>query len=124
MNSTIDQFNKIAHQLLEELSEITDSPKIKMGKSVLRTIIEKNPEHPIEQFILKLLPFKEHIFSKNEVFFLEEDFSDDESLISELLKMKYLWKRLSGDNKEIVFQYLIQLSIASEYYLKVFLEKN
>jgi hypothetical protein len=125
MDNTIEQFNTIAYQLLEQISDIVDTPKVKMSKSVFKTVIEKEVQKPIEQFIIHLLPHKEHIFLKNEQFFLNYNISDNEqSYITDLIALKPLWERLSDENKTIIFNYLIQLCNASEYYFKLYTSHN
>ena len=126
MENTITQFNKISFQLLEELSEMTDLPKIKMGKSVLRNMIQTEPEKPIERFILEVLPHKKEILDKNEEYFInyQVESNDEQSFVKELITMKSLWSSLSEENRNIVFQYLIQLCKAGEHYFKLFLENK
>lgn len=125
MENTITQFNKISFQLLEELSEMTDLPKIKMGKSVLRNMIQTEPEKPIERFILEVLPHKKEILDKNEEFFINYQVeSNEQSFVKELITMKSLWSSLSEENRNIVFQYLTQLCKAGEHYFKLFLENK
>jgi hypothetical protein len=126
MENTITQFNKISFQLLEELSEMTDLPKIKMGKSILRNMIQTEPEKPIERFILEVLPHKKEILDKNEEYFInyQVESNDEQSFVKELITMKSLWSSLSEENRNIVFQYLIQLCKAGEHYFKLFLENK
>jgi len=125
MENTITQFNKILFQLLEELSEMTDLPKIKMGKSVLRNMIQTEPEKPIERFILEVLPHKKEILDKNEEYFINYQVeSNEQSFVKELITMKSLWSSLSEENRNIVFQYLTQLCKAGEHYFKLFLENK
>jgi hypothetical protein len=125
MNNTTDQFNVILFQLIEELAEITDSPKFKLARNVYKTLIEKEPSKPIEQFIIKILPIKEHVYSKNEKFFInytEKDSTDEQSVITQLITMKPVWTKLTAENREVIFQYLVQLCRASEHYLQLYLQ--
>ena len=125
MNDTTTQFNVILFQLIEELAEITDSPKFKLARNVYKTLIEKEPSKPIEQFIIKVLPIKEHVYSKNEKFFInytEKDSTDEQSVIHQLITMKPLWTKLTVENRDVIFQYLVQLCRASEHYLQLYLQ--
>lgn len=122
MNNIIEQFNIIAYQLLEEIAEIIDTPKAKLSKSVFKTIIEKDPKKPIEQFIIHFLPHKEHIVSQNETFFMTYEIEGDEEVMK-LISLKPIILNLSTENKKIVFNYLIQLCKASEYYFKLIITK-
>jgi hypothetical protein len=117
MNNIINQFNVIAYQLLEELAEIIDTPKAKLSKSVFKTIVEKDSKKPIEQFIIHFLPHKEHIVSKNEKFWINHEIEGDEEVMK-LISLKPIILSLSTENKNIVFNYLLQLCKASEYYFK------
>jgi hypothetical protein len=125
MNNTTDQFNVILFQLIEELAEITDSPKFKLARNVYKTVIEKEPSKPIEQFIIKVLPIKEHVYSRDEKFFInytEKDSTDEQSVITQLITMKPVWTKLTSENKDVIFQYLVQLCRASEHYLQLYLQ--
>jgi hypothetical protein len=124
MENTKEQFNQTFFQLIEQLAEITDSPKFKMARNVMKTVIEKEPSKPIEQFIIKILPIKEHVYNRNESFFLNythKDSPDEQSIITQLITMKPLWAKLTVENKDIIFQYLVQLCRASEHYLQLYL---
>jgi hypothetical protein len=125
MNNTTDQFNVILFQLIEELAEITDSPKFKLARNVYKTVIEKEPSKPIEQFIIKVLPIKEKVYSRDEKFFTnytEKDSTDEQSVITQLITMKPVWTKLTSENKDVIFQYLVQLCRASEHYLQLYLQ--
>ena len=126
MENTIEQFNDIAYKLIVDLAEITDSSKIKMSKSVFITIVEENPSTPIEKFILNILPHKEHILSKDTEFFINYKFDEieEKSVLKDILSLKSLWNNLTETDKDNVFEYLLQLCNASEYYLKLFLKKK
>lgn len=126
MENTVQQFNDIAYNLIVDLAEITDSSKIKMSKSVFKTIVEENPEKPIEKFIINILPHKEHILNKNTEFFINYKFNEveEKSILKDILSLKSLWNNLTETDKDNTFEYLLQLCNASEYYLKLFLKKQ
>lgn len=121
--------NKLNEFLKELISTFPEDPDFKLFQASVRVIKLANEKKPLELFNSGLTPeYKENIRSKNEKFFLDNDYSDvlsnpnltntDDDVNNKLInKLKGYWSKLDEDNKNIVWQYFtILLKICDKAY--------
>ena len=121
--------NKLTEFLKELISTFPEDPDFKLFQASVRVIKLANEKKPLELFNSGLTPeYKENIRSRNEKFFLDNDYSDvlsnpnltntDDDVNNKLInKLKGYWSKLDEDNKNIVWQYFtILLKICDKAY--------
>ena len=121
--------NKLNEFLKELISTFPEDPDFKLFQASVRVIKLANEKKPLELFNSGLTPeYKENIRSRNEKFFLNNDYSDvlsnpnltntDDDVNNKLInKLKGYWSKLDEDNKNIVWQYFtILLKICDKAY--------
>lgn len=121
--------NKLNEFLKELISTFPEDPDFKLFQTSVRVIKLANEKKPLELFNSGLTPdYKENIRSRNEKFFLDNDYSDvlsnpnltntDDDVNNKLInKLKGYWSKLDEDNKNIVWQYFtILLKICDKAY--------
>jgi hypothetical protein len=121
--------NKLNEFLKELISTFPKDPDFKLFQTSVRVIKLANEKKPLELFNSGLTPdYKENIRSRNEKFFLDNDYSDvlsnpnlnntDDDVNNKLInKLKGYWSKLDEDNKNIVWQYFtILLKICDKAY--------
>jgi hypothetical protein len=121
--------NKLNEFLKELISTFPEDPDFKLFQASVRVIKLANEKKPLELFNSGLTPdYKENIRSRNEKFFLDNDYSDvlsnpnltntDDDVNNKLInKLKGYWSKLDEDNKNIVWQYFtILLKICDKAY--------
>lgn len=125
MNSTTryyEMFNTTIDNLITDLIKtFPNDTSFKLFKATLKIIKVTSVKKPLELFNIALTDeYKQNIRDKNEVFFLENDYSEvlnnpelnkeknnDKNNISDQLinKLKNNWKDLNEDNRKIVWEY-------------------
>lgn len=121
--------NKLNEFLKELINTFPEDPDFKLFQASVRVIKLANEKKPLELFNSGLTPeYKENIRSRNEEFFLDNDYSDvlsnpnltntDDDVNNKLInKLKGYWSKLHEDNKNIVWQYFtILLKICDKAY--------
>ena len=121
--------NKLNEFLKELISTFPEDPDFKLFQASVRVIKLANEKKPLELFNSGLTPeYKENIRSRNEKFFLDNDYSDvlsnpnltntDDDVNNKLInKLKGYWSKLDENNKIIVWQYFtILLKICDKAY--------
>ena len=81
----------------------------------------------IQQFIAEVLPYKQKIINKDESYFLNieseitSSISEEkkESTLSEILRLKNVYKSLEFESQQEVWNYFQALIVLSEEYLTV-----
>lgn len=117
----ITEFNDKLLVLIEGLAKATNKKLIINNFGLLKRIINKNPNRPIENFIFYMLPHKPEIDSENENFFLTYEIKTNNlnsSFIKNIFEFKNIWYKLNDENKSTVKNYMKYLcSISQEYFL-------
>lgn len=115
-NSNALRFNKIVDKFLTDLQSILPEEKdITILKSQIAVTTMLFEGKVLQSFIETVYPFKEHIMSKNEDFFLGDEISDKKDYLSEALHLSDLWKnKLSENNKEIIWKYFQVMTVLAE----------
>jgi hypothetical protein len=117
----ITEFNDKLLVLIEGLAKATNKKLIINNFGLLKRIINKNPNRPIENFIFYMLPHKPEIDSENENFFLTYEIKTknlNSSFMKNIFEFKNIWYKLNDENKSTVKNYMKYLcSISQEYFL-------
>lgn len=117
----IKTFNSILESFLSQTTDTVGTSYYSYFKKIIRV----NSLLPIENGITQLLPFKNRIFNKDETYFKnEQNYIDkvnipmanlsNDTIISEIFKLKDIYDKLDSDSKENVWailQALVQLCI-------------
>lgn len=124
INENINDFNSVTKQFMEELSLICPNSIITSNIDLIDKILQKHKTAIIDQFALHILDYKDQLDNKNEDFFISNTFSDktqdNKTLIGLILELKTIWKSLSDNNKNKIFEYLQVLCYyAREYVLYI-----
>lgn len=104
-------FNKIFISLIDDcILVFPNDMELKKYKKGARILDQFNPKKPYAVFKTYSTPFREYIDTKNEQFFLKNDYSNikevDDDVTNFINKIKKLWSELTEDNKEKIWKYL------------------
>lgn len=126
MNRTIlTAFNNTLNMFIEELiSSYPQEREFVLFKNTIALIRKANPKKILVLFNEYIEPYVVNIKDKNEVFFLNESYSD---LVEENVKdtnnawrfidnLKQYWRKTSETNKDVIWKYLNTLITLSEKY--------
>lgn len=126
MNKTIlSAFNNTLNMFIQELiNSYPQEREFVLFKNTISLIRKANPKKILVLFNNYIEPYVNNIKNKNEVFFLNETYSD---LVEENIKdtnnawrfidnLKQYWKNTSEINKNIIWKYLNTLITLSEKY--------
>lgn len=128
-NEIIQLFNQKAYDLFDNLLMITNSInpnndyKISSYRYLLDTAIKTNAKVPIDQFALAVLDIAPEIYDENEEFILNMQIKDlqvekqtNEFDIIKSDKFKNIWRKLSSDNRKILKDIIMMLTVYSHAY--------
>ena len=126
MNRTIlTAFNNTLNMFIEELiSSYPQEREFVLFKNTIALIRKANPKKILVLFNEYIEPYVVNIKDKNEVFFLNESYSD---IVEENVKdtnnawrfidnLKQYWRKTSETNKDVIWKYLNTLITLSEKY--------
>jgi hypothetical protein len=105
-NSKFEEFLK---DLIETFPEDKDFVMSKQSYCLLKMLDETKPFYMFRVYCMK---YKEQIMTRDERFFLDHDFAeeqaDDQTNLSEdlLHKLKGYWMNMSSSNRDTIWQYL------------------
>jgi hypothetical protein len=111
MATNLSKFNEQVLNFLQEMRDLfPEDKKLSTFYHTVEFMKKTNPREIMIQFKNFVYPFREKIISKDESFFINNDFSDsvnNDSSISEMLRIKEIWNsnRLSPNDKECVWNY-------------------
>ena len=112
----IDMFNRKLCEFIDDLTcsfpELND---FKLFKNMLELAIyidKKSPHKMFDNTVAKL--YRDKIISKNEDFFLDEQYNTAYNDINLINKLKTVWKTIDNSNKEIIWQYMNVLLILND----------
>jgi hypothetical protein len=119
--SVYKAFNNVFLSLLEDCILVfpndPDFKKYKKGAKLLDTF---NPRKAAQVYKDYSAVYREKINTKDEGFFIQNDYSDiqevqeDNEIVKFIEKIKSCWLKLSVENKEKIWKYLQTLSILSD----------
>ncbi len=122
-------FNKKATLLIDELSRIFPDSIIALNSKDLKKMTLNDSCILINFFVINVLPDKEKIYAKDVNYFKSVKYETkykidkDESLIIDQLRK--LWDKLSPQNQNHLFDYLIYLCKKTDIYFdNIYLNKN
>jgi hypothetical protein len=126
MATTLKKFTGQLYQLIDDICELFPSEtEFKMWREGLDLMAKANPARLMESFIYYVMPLRERILSKNEDFFMGNDFKktvnsaagDDMSVLHGHLAR--LWKTsLTAEDKETIWKYFQVLVVLAERYIQ------
>jgi hypothetical protein len=111
MATNLSKFNEQVLNFLQEMRDIfPEDKKLSTFYHTVEFMKKTNPREIMLQFKNYVYPFREKIVSKDESFFINNDFSDsvkNDSSISEMLRIKDIWNsnRLNPNDKECIWNY-------------------
>lgn len=121
---TASLFNEQLINFLEDIQKIYNDNDVETTISLIKDGVKFNAKLIIEQFILKVLPFKEKIYEQDEDFFLSMDLNKHigggQNELQKIMKFTKVWTKLSSDDKQIIFDYMKVLIHYTEEYFKLF----
>jgi len=104
------KFEEFLGDLITTFPEDKDFRDFKNSFNLLKNIDDKKP---IQIFQMYAPMYREQLLSRNEQFFLQNDYSElskEKNITSELIgKLKNYWVELNEENRDIVWKYLIIL---------------
>ncbi len=108
MSSTIESFNEITLDFLNQMAPLTG--KQYYYKYLLA--IKFNSAYGINSFIENVLQFKENILNRDENFFLNKDL--DTEYINDIIGIKEIYHTLDHKSKKSIWEILTALVYLSE----------
>jgi hypothetical protein len=119
----IKDFNSSLGELLDFLKVKSPESIILKNVDVVKSAIDKNPEKPIEQFVIYVLKYKDQIDKGDEDFFLKKDYADDikgvkdkSSSLADVLSFKTIWGGLKDDDKNFIKMSMQILAFCAQQY--------
>lgn len=119
----IKDFNGSLGELLDFLKVKSPESIILKNVDVVKSAIDKNPEKPIEQFVIYVLKYKDQIDKGDEDFFLKKDYDDDmkgtenkSSSLADVLSFKTIWNKLKDDDKNFIKMSMQILAFCAQQY--------
>jgi hypothetical protein len=120
MTTPTSMFVKQLSSLCNELSEMyPEDVDIRTAKKLVDTLKSANPKLLVKSFTDYVLPYKDHILSKNDSFFISDlDYSkidgvDEKNLVTAMNLKKY-WSSMSDNSKETLWTYFKVLVVLAE----------
>ena len=123
MVTNLTKFNKTISQFIDNMIEaysddIYYKKELEIFKMKFEVLKQTNPQKCLENFLVKLYPYKKQIMEEDEKFFLEKDYSNDtnnEENLMKALKLKELCQKdMSPELKKNIFTYFKVLIVLSE----------
>lgn len=119
LNAFINQLEGFVNEILMVFPDDKDFKVLSNSISLLR---KTNPRSILTLFLTSIIPYKKFIMSKDEIFFLEHEFSNDNmnidveknDIVDMTVKLRGLWSNLSEKNKEMIWKYFQVLIILGE----------
>ena len=124
----IKEFNLILETFLSQLSPLIGTTYHHYFKQLTKV----NAILPIQQFSNNVYPYKKKIIEEDESYFtdtssrkndiddMQEYFkTDEETTLSEILRLKDIYYKLNEDSRKEVWSYFKALTILSEDYIKL-----
>ena len=107
------EFNNILLILIKQLA-----PYIGTGYAVkFETVISTNVVLPIEQFLVHALPLREFIENKDSNYFYNNNFTDDNDILCEILRLKDIYLIIDDESKDNIWEYLQAMLILGDSYI-------
>jgi hypothetical protein len=117
-NVFYERFNEQAYTFMKELAEtfpqINEFNRFKSALNVLRNVNIKTPQSFFNTYILST--YRDMLLKKDETFFLQEEKFGirDEYWFDFINQLKYMWKTLEQDNKDVIWKYFHVLILLSD----------
>jgi len=113
--SLISAFNKNLFDFVDELTEkFPEDENLPYYKNMLLLLKKTNPKQIVLYYKQYIEPYNQYIFSKDESFFLNNDYGEDKGgnqwSLLEGMRMKVLWKEMSDISKNACWEYFNLLS--------------
>lgn len=109
----IDTFFHQFGEFMDQLSKVfPNDPDFHAYKMGIQLFHRTNPAMVLNAVGKHVFPFEQTIRSKNDDFFVKnefQDYADDDTVMTIIRKLKGLWVSLSDRNREIVWTYIILL---------------
>ena len=116
----IKDFNSSLGELLDFMKDKSPDSIILKNVDLVKSAVKKNPEKPIEQFVIYVLKYKDEIDKGDEDFFLKKDYSEDmkgaSTSLSDVLSFKDIWKKLEDNDKSFVKTSMQILAFCAQQY--------
>jgi hypothetical protein len=118
-------FATVLTQLVPQVALLSNHALLNNYKQDIIDYIKKNPRLVMDHFVAEVYyntkgEYRKHMVSKNEDFFLNQTFSDDQDVVKYIFQFKSFWGNLSQKNKDILMFYMITLcSYSDTRYLAV-----
>jgi hypothetical protein len=121
-----EEFNKIFLNMLNFLYEKTGNTKLRKFYLLINNTLEEeeNKNKYIENFIIKVLQYKDEVFKKNDTFFLNLEIESSLFTNKEVNNFKQLYKSLNTKDKNIIIDNFIKMTILSENYFLNYLSTS
>jgi hypothetical protein len=133
LEEIVNNFNLQLEELFNVIELIYTNENIKRYKLMVKTVIKLNAIKLIEQYVIHAVPFAEHIYNKNEDFFVTQSTEDikeklgqtklkkelHETSVFEVLKLKTIWFTLDIETKDILWEYFQLLTFYAQEYFKL-----
>lgn len=126
MANNIKEFNNQLEDFLDYIILICPADdklvknKMCKYKTLFSTTKKINKTLVIDNFILNLLCYEEQINSRDENFFVKFDIDgnikDNDKLVFQLTQLKKIWHKISEEDKQKVFDYLIVITYWARQY--------
>ncbi len=108
MNNIIKDFNQISVDFLEQTSKIAGIKYLTKFKLMTRI----NSVYAIDRFIVNVLPYKQFIIDKDELFFLNKEVSED--FVKDVEWIKDVYFQLDDASKENIWNIVLALVCLAE----------
>lgn len=115
----LNNFNNTLLSLASQLSIVCPNTLISNNIGIVKSIMNKFPERPIEKFIIHVLPDKEMIDKENDEFFINKKYDEikDDDAMDVIMQYKNIWTHLTSKNKKMVIGYMKCLCYYAQQYL-------
>jgi len=109
-------FNNKLEEMLLDVSRV--APEFQEYKTFLDVGLNMNKTIAIDMFSKYAPKYESYILKKDETYFLNETYDDDDTQFDMVDKIKKIWCTLSKENKEAIWKYLQVLILLQKKYKK------
>ena len=121
--SLLSAFNNVIIDFLNDcILVFPEENDFKVYKRMISLLVKVNPKKVLSVFSEYSDLYRDKILSKDEVFFLENDYEvvkkyNDQEIFNVINKIKQYWKQLDLSNKDKIWDYLnLLIQIKDKYY--------
>ena len=118
----ITDFNNYINIIFNKIELLDNDFEIQLHHKYLKTIMHQKPDHIIKEYYKYLYPYSQSIYSGDENFFFNLNYSEvfgiNDNGLSSIFKFTNKWKQLNTTDKHEILNLLQIITLLSEKYNK------